>query len=45
MPKPEKGYTILRIQRIGICVTDLHAFEGVQPYFQYPRVLGHEWLL
>jgi 2-desacetyl-2-hydroxyethyl bacteriochlorophyllide A dehydrogenase len=42
LPKPEKGYTILRIQRIGICGTDLHAFEGVQPYFQYPRVLGHE---
>lgn len=42
LPRPEKGYTILRIQRIGICGTDLHAFEGVQPYFQYPRVLGHE---
>lgn len=33
---------ILRIKRIGICGTDLHAFEGTQPYFNYPRVLGHE---
>jgi 2-desacetyl-2-hydroxyethyl bacteriochlorophyllide A dehydrogenase len=41
-PLLEKGNTILRIQRIGICGTDLHAFEGTQPYFQYPRVLGHE---
>ncbi len=36
------GHAILRIRRIGICGTDLHAFEGTQPYFQYPRILGHE---
>ena len=41
-PLSKKDHTILRIQRIGICGTDLHAFEGTQPYFQYPRVLGHE---
>lgn len=33
---------ILKIKRIGICGTDLHAFEGTQPYFEYPRILGHE---
>jgi len=42
LPPSGKGNTILRIQRIGICGTDLHGFEGTQPYFQYPRVLGHE---
>nr|WP_310107723.1 alcohol dehydrogenase catalytic domain-containing protein [Algoriphagus sp. 4150] len=26
----------------GICSTDLHAYEGTQPYFSYPRILGHE---
>ncbi len=36
------GNTILRIRRIGLCGTDLHAFEGTQPYFSYPRILGHE---
>lgn len=36
------GYTMLKIRRIGICGTDLHAYEGTQPYFNYPRVLGHE---
>lgn len=41
-PSLKAGYTLLRIRRIGICGTDLHAFEGTQPYFQYPRVLGHE---
>ena len=36
------GHALLKIQRIGICGTDLHAFEGTQPYFSYPRILGHE---
>ena len=38
--KPD--HTLLKIKRIGICGTDLHAFDGTQPYFTYPRVLGHE---
>ncbi|RYY13220.1 MAG: zinc-binding alcohol dehydrogenase family protein, partial [Cytophagaceae bacterium] len=41
-PTPAAGQALLRIRRIGICGTDLHAFEGTQPYFSYPRVLGHE---
>lgn len=41
-PIATKGNAILKIRRIGICGTDLHAFEGTQPYFTYPRVLGHE---
>lgn len=41
-PVLEPGYALLKIRRIGICGTDLHAFEGTQPFFAYPRVLGHE---
>lgn len=41
-PSLEKHHAIIRIKRIGICGTDLHAFEGTQPYFTYPRILGHE---
>ncbi|WP_295675238.1 zinc-binding alcohol dehydrogenase family protein [uncultured Mucilaginibacter sp.] len=41
-PELKAGHTLLKIKRIGICGTDLHAFEGTQPYFQYPRILGHE---
>ena len=41
-PVLTKGNAIIKIKRIGICGTDLHAFEGTQPYFQYPRILGHE---
>jgi threonine dehydrogenase-like Zn-dependent dehydrogenase len=36
------GQAIIKIRRIGICGTDLHAFEGTQPYFEYPRIFGHE---
>ena len=42
VPQPTPGRAILKVNRIGICGTDLHAFEGTQPYFQYPRILGHE---
>ncbi|MBV8388411.1 MAG: zinc-binding alcohol dehydrogenase family protein [Mucilaginibacter sp.] len=38
----QPGQAIIKIKRIGVCGTDLHAFEGTQPYFEYPRILGHE---
>lgn len=41
-PVCTKGHAIVKINRIGVCGTDLHAFEGTQPYFEYPRILGHE---
>jgi 2-desacetyl-2-hydroxyethyl bacteriochlorophyllide A dehydrogenase len=41
-PELEKDNALIKIKRIGICGTDLHAFEGTQPYFSYPRILGHE---
>lgn len=41
-PALTKGNAIIKIKRIGICGTDLHAYEGTQPFFSYPRVLGHE---
>lgn len=41
-PVLKKDHAIIRIRRIGICGTDLHAYCGTQPYFTYPRILGHE---
>jgi 2-desacetyl-2-hydroxyethyl bacteriochlorophyllide A dehydrogenase len=41
-PQEEKGNAIVKIRKVGVCGTDLHAFEGTQPYFSYPRILGHE---
>jgi len=37
-----EGEILVQIKRIGICGTDIHAFHGNQPFFSYPRVLGHE---
>jgi len=33
---------LVRVRSIGVCGTDLHAFAGRQPFFEYPRILGHE---
>ncbi|HWW41572.1 alcohol dehydrogenase catalytic domain-containing protein, partial [Pedobacter sp.] len=41
-PILKPGHAIIKITRVGICGTDLHAFEGTQPFFNYPRILGHE---
>lgn len=41
-PSPGAGEALVRIRRVGVCGTDYHAFQGNQPYFTYPRILGHE---
>jgi threonine dehydrogenase-like Zn-dependent dehydrogenase len=35
--EPGVGEALLRVRRVGIC-----AFRGRQPFFSYPRILGHE---
>ena len=42
MPQRTPGFSLLRVRNIGICGTDIHAFAGNQPFFSYPRILGHE---
>jgi 2-desacetyl-2-hydroxyethyl bacteriochlorophyllide A dehydrogenase len=42
MPQRKVGFSLLKVRAIGICGTDIHAFAGNQPFFQYPRILGHE---
>jgi 2-desacetyl-2-hydroxyethyl bacteriochlorophyllide A dehydrogenase len=44
-PVAAEGMALLKVKRIGVCGTDLHAYEGTQPFFNYPRVLGHELAL
>lgn len=39
---PGPGEALVRVHRVGVCGTDLHAFAGNQPFFTYPRILGHE---
>jgi len=39
---PRPGEALVRVRRVGVCGTDFHAFKGDQPFFAYPRILGHE---
>lgn len=41
-PTPAAGEALIKIITAGICGTDIHAWAGNQPFFSYPRVLGHE---
>jgi len=41
-PKPGEGEALVKVHRVGVCGTDIHAFHGRQPFFEYPRILGHE---
>ncbi|WP_148252423.1 zinc-binding alcohol dehydrogenase family protein [Aidingimonas lacisalsi] len=41
-PSCKAQEAMIRVRRVGICGTDIHAYGGNQPYFDYPRVLGHE---
>lgn len=41
-PIRKEKEALLQINKVGICGTDLHAYSGNQPFFTYPRVLGHE---
>lgn len=40
--QPARDEALVRVHRVGICGTDMHAFRGKQPFFTYPRILGHE---
>jgi L-iditol 2-dehydrogenase/threonine 3-dehydrogenase len=46
IPVPEKlgpSEVLLRIQRIGVCGSDVHVFHGEHPATPYPVVQGHEY--
>ena len=40
--RPGPGEALVRVHRIGICGTDIHAYLGNQPFYTYPRIPGHE---
>lgn len=42
-PQPGPGEVLLRIQRIGVCGSDVHVYHGKHPYTGYPVVQGHEY--
>jgi L-gulonate 5-dehydrogenase len=40
---PGPGEVLLRVQRAGICGSDIHILHGSNPFARYPRVIGHEF--
>jgi 2-desacetyl-2-hydroxyethyl bacteriochlorophyllide A dehydrogenase len=42
LPERRQEDVLLAIRRIGLCGTDYHIYEGLHPYLDYPRVMGHE---
>ncbi len=48
IPKPESLESmevLLKIERIGVCGSDIHVFHGEHPATPYPVVQGHEGLI
>jgi len=43
MPEPAAGEVVLRIEAVGICGSDLHAWHGHDPRRKPGLVLGHEF--
>lgn len=42
IPIRKDGEALLKVNKVGVCGTDLHAYQGNQAFFTYPRILGHE---
>lgn len=41
-PEPKKDEILVKMQRIGVCGSDIHVYKGMHPYTDYPIVQGHE---
>jgi 2-desacetyl-2-hydroxyethyl bacteriochlorophyllide A dehydrogenase len=41
-PRPGPGEALVRVDRVGICGTDISGYLGKMPFFSYPRIPGHE---
>ncbi len=39
-PVPNSGEALIRVRRIGICGTDIHAYGGNQPFLAIPEYLA-----
>ncbi len=42
-PIPAEGQVRIRVQRIGVCGSDIHVFHGKHPFVTYPLIQGHEY--
>lgn len=42
-PPPSAGEARIRVEKVGICGSDISAFYGRHPYIHCPIILGHEF--
>jgi len=44
VPDPDMGPedVLIEVRYVGLCGSDLHAYQGTSPLVSYPRVIGHE---
>jgi threonine dehydrogenase-like Zn-dependent dehydrogenase len=42
LSRPNPGEVLLKVERVGLCGTDLTTFRGGNAMVQFPRILGHE---
>jgi alcohol dehydrogenase len=40
--RPAAGEAVVATHRVGVCGTDISSYLGKFPFFQYPRIPGHE---
>ena len=43
VPLPGENQVRIRVQRIGVCGSDIHVFHGKHPFVTYPLIQGHEY--
>ena len=41
-PQPQPGEVLVKIQKIGVCGSDIHVYHGEHPFTKYPITQGHE---
>ncbi len=42
-PVAGKGQVRIKVERIGVCGSDIHVFHGKHPFVSYPLIQGHEY--
>lgn len=42
VPEPMAGQALIRIEKIGVCGSDIHVYHGKHPFTSYPVTQGHE---
>jgi len=43
VPEPKAGEVRVKVEKIGVCGSDLTIYRGLHPYVSYPLVMGHEY--